>query len=214
MAQYDPGYRGECNDVVADYDYELGLLSRDAQSRHVQETAPIEEQNDQYSNRHPIALIVGLVVVVAIAGAFFVGMRTGAHQPPVSAMDDQSGWVDSLEPISPPSVVEPSPSPSPHGDPAPGPRPIPPPRCADSESRPSYKAVKASYGEVAAAWSVLAPPGAPLFWPSPQPGFTWVVGPEDRVPVGVEDERVDWWWNWQVDSTGCGDYRLDEYRLR
>lgn len=207
-----PCYRDECDNAVADYDYESALLGCDNVSQQTQEIPPIEgyEQPQRLSTR--ILVIAGVIAALILGGVFFASTRINAYQDvakPEPGSNTYPTWDDNFQPTIPPSVVTPRPEPIP---PSSSPRQAPRVLCTDPATLPSAQALQADLDEVAAAWNRFGPSGVPLYWPSPSPGFTWVVGPPGRVPVGVENDRVAWWWNWRTDSNGCGEYYLEPTR--
>lgn len=200
MTNEDPGYKSECLDAVADYDYELAMTSSHARYRVTQETPLIETRRHAPPSRR-FAVIVAYGFVVFLAGfAYFIYTQMDSEAlTPTSSK--QPIWTDSLEPPIQPPVTTPRPHPEPGINRAPSlkPQPI---RCTGTPiSKPSYQAVGAV---------VLDIHGVPMDWP----GYVGVAGPEGLLPVMVDVHQLNWWWNWRVDSNGCGDYRLEPERLR
>lgn len=194
MTEEDPCYKGECRDVVADYDYEVGKILEHDQLEAAQEVTPLEARPSKVSSR--FMMVAGLVLAIIIGGAYLAGTQRSSQQEvaePTPVSDSRSVWVDSLDPsISPVPVPQPNPSIDPG---------VTQTRCATtSDSKPSYQATV----------SVVVGPYGPV---PPPFGFVPVAGPASLPPVFVETEKLCWWWNWRSGPNGCYEYFLDQNRL-
>lgn len=201
MTENDPGYRDDCEGVVADYDYELGLLGLDRPDT-VREIKPPEAKVERSPSRRYAAtdglmlVLVLLLGISCLAGSFmWIGSSSREAEESAVASDNQSVWVDSLPPTIPPPPI-PSPPPvspipiiSPVPTPEPTPSPSPAPRsqsdfCSTPNSHQSYQAT-----------------ALPRPWPDEPPGGAWVAGPAGLPPTVIAAEKVCWWWVWFMDYT-------------
>lgn len=181
-----PSHRSECQDVVADYDYEAGLLP--AATELAAEQAPEPTAPTRNSKYVTAVGIVAAVLVVIVIGAY-VAYRSPGEEAGDVVQPTEFSFDDSFD--SPPrrsaAALPPAPNPSPQ-EPT---RPVRP-MCVMEPPRHSYQATQLP------EWQQPWPAG---------PGFEWVVGPYDLPPVIVEEYKVCWWWNWRTDALGsCGFY--------
>lgn len=182
MTNKDPGYKSECGDAVADYDYELGLTSRCSQPEVLREVQSPDVQRSVAPSR-------GFAAIVVLCFALFLALLSYLV---VTQMDNSQMSNPKTQPTQTNSEV----------------RTVAlsvvwcSGTATDAVRKPSYQAAPTVvYDGIY---------GVPIEWP----GYVGVSLPEGLPPKMVEAFKLCWWWNWHVDSNGCGNYYLEPKRLR